>query len=104
MTATESKTVYVIRDREGGNVIDKFETYQDAKKELIEYEEGDKREGIYTPDFYEIAIIEGENPPFTAIVDEIKCERCGNIADFLHEEGKTSGTIYCPYCDRQAEE
>lgn len=46
--------MYIIRDREAGNFIDEFENLEEAKKALAEYEETDKREGNYTPDFYEI--------------------------------------------------
>lgn len=48
------KANYVIRDREAGNVIDKFNTLEDAQIELARYEENDKMDGIYEPDFYEI--------------------------------------------------
>ena len=45
---------YVIRDREAGNVIDKFETLDDARKTLADYEENDKKVGTFEEDFYEI--------------------------------------------------
>jgi len=45
---------YIIRDREAGNIIDSFNTINEARDVLIKYEECDKKEGIYTPDFYEI--------------------------------------------------
>lgn len=45
---------YIIRDREAGNVIDKFATQEEAELALQEYEEEDKRDGTYEPDFYEI--------------------------------------------------
>lgn len=44
----------VIRDREAGNVITKFETLEEAKKELEKYEAQDKKDGVYVEDFYEI--------------------------------------------------
>ena len=44
----------VIRDREAGNVITKFDTVEEAKKQLEKYEEQDKKDGTYTEDFYEI--------------------------------------------------
>ncbi len=46
--------MYVIRDREAGNIIDKFSTYEEAQQALNQYEKEDKEDGIYTPDFYEI--------------------------------------------------
>ena len=45
---------YVIRDREAGNEIEWFNTKEDAEKMLQQYEESDKKEGIYSEDFYEI--------------------------------------------------
>ena len=50
--------MYVVRDREAGNVITQFETMEDAQKELEKYEEQDKKDGTYTEDFYEIAVID----------------------------------------------
>lgn len=45
---------YVIRDREAGNEIEWFNSKEDAEKMLQQYEESDKKEGIYSEDFYEI--------------------------------------------------
>ena len=45
---------YVIRDREAGNVIDTFCTYEEARAALERYENDDRDEGIYDEDFYEI--------------------------------------------------
>ena len=50
--------MYVVRDREAGNVITQFETMEEAQKELEKYEEQDKKDGTYSEDFYEIAIID----------------------------------------------
>ena len=50
--------MYVVRDREAGNVITQFETMEEAQKELGRYEEQDKKEGEYVEDFYEIAVID----------------------------------------------
>lgn len=46
--------MFVIRDREAGNEIEKFATMQEAEEALKRFEEEDKAEGIYTEDFYEI--------------------------------------------------
>ena len=35
--------MYVVRDREAGNVITQFETMEEAQKELERYEEHDKK-------------------------------------------------------------
>ena len=45
---------YIIRDKETGNIIEETATYEEAKKIIIDYENEDKKEGNYTPDFYEI--------------------------------------------------
>lgn len=45
---------YIIQDRETGTFIDEFNSYTEALKGLEEFENDDKKEGIYTPDFYEI--------------------------------------------------
>jgi hypothetical protein len=45
---------YIIQDHETGTFIDEFETYQEAQKELERYENEDKQDGTFTPDFYEI--------------------------------------------------
>lgn len=48
----------VIRDREAGNIIEYFNTREEAKKMLLEYEKQDKKDGIFEDNFYEIAEIE----------------------------------------------
>ena len=45
---------YTVRDREAGNVLDRFNTLEEAREALKSYEEEDKDGGIYTDDFYEI--------------------------------------------------
>lgn len=46
--------MFEIRDRQGGNVIDSFDSLEAAMYALNEYEESDKLEGIYEENFYEI--------------------------------------------------
>lgn len=41
-------------NRETGTFIDEFDTYEEAKKAIEEYEEQDKTDGIYEADFYEV--------------------------------------------------
>lgn len=50
----------VIRDREAGNVIDKFRTIEEARMKLEEYEKEDKEAGVYVKDFYEIYDFDAE--------------------------------------------
>lgn len=45
---------YILRDREAGNTIAEFAVQEEAELALQEYEEEDKRDGTYEPDFYEI--------------------------------------------------
>lgn len=45
---------YILRDREAGNTIAEFATQEKAELALQEYEEEDKQDGTYEPDFYEI--------------------------------------------------
>lgn len=51
----------VTRDREAGNIIENFATKKEAEKAISRYEKTDKKEGTYSPDFYEIAEIEDES-------------------------------------------
>lgn len=46
--------MFNIRDRQGGNIIDSFDSLEAAMYALNEYEEADKLEGIYEENFYEI--------------------------------------------------
>ena len=45
---------YILRDRQGGNIIDMFDNLESAKNALEEYESADKMDGIYESYFYEI--------------------------------------------------
>lgn len=49
---------YQIIDREAGNPIEKFATREEAEATLAEYVAQDKKDGTFTPDFYEIIEIE----------------------------------------------
>lgn len=46
--------MFQVIDRQGGNVIDAFDSLEDATYALNEYEEADKLDGIYEENFYEI--------------------------------------------------
>ena len=52
----ESLTSVCVRDREAGNIIEFFTTVREAKSAIREYEEEDRDEGTYTPNFYEVAV------------------------------------------------
>jgi hypothetical protein len=63
-------TKFIIRDREAGNEIARFDSYEEAVAELEKYEETDKAEGNYTEDFYEIY---GKTFTVCARTTEVKC-------------------------------
>ena len=46
--------MFEVRDRQGGNVIDSFDSLEAAMYALNEYEEADKLDNIYEENFYEI--------------------------------------------------
>jgi hypothetical protein len=45
---------YAIADREAGNIIDDGLSLDEAEMRIVDYEESDKRDGLYVPNFYEI--------------------------------------------------
>lgn len=45
---------FITRDREAGNEIERFETLEEAKQAVVDYEATDKADKTYTEDFYEI--------------------------------------------------
>ena len=45
---------YIIQDKEAGNIIDEFSSFEEANQALIEFENQDRIEGCFTPDYYEI--------------------------------------------------
>jgi len=46
--------MYIIRDREAGNIIEECETLEEAEQTIIDYEEEDKGNNSYVANFYEI--------------------------------------------------
>lgn len=48
---------YIIQDSEAGNFIESFETLKDAQNKLNKFEESDKKNEIFVPNFYEIKIL-----------------------------------------------
>lgn len=45
---------YILQDCEAGNIIDEFNTIEEAKDGLNRYEAGDRKNSCFVPDFYEI--------------------------------------------------
>lgn len=57
-----SKVKYIVRDRESGTGIDAFDSFDEAVECIRQFEEADRKDEIYTPDFYEIyELEEGED-------------------------------------------
>lgn len=52
--------LYWIEARETGDLIESAGTLEEAKKILEEYEQSDRKEGTFQPDFYEIRTPEGD--------------------------------------------
>ena len=52
--------MYITRDSEAGNEIERFETLEEAREALKQYEKSDIEDGTYTEDFYEIYDSEAE--------------------------------------------
>lgn len=48
---------YAVCSKEIGEEIEHFETFEDALKEIEKFEDEDKSNYVYQPDFYEITII-----------------------------------------------
>ena len=48
---------YIVRDKEAGNIIDRYKTLEEAEKAINDFELQDIDDKIYTPDFYEIVEI-----------------------------------------------
>lgn len=46
--------MFYTADREAGNIIEGFTTLEEAEKAIAAYEEEDKKDNIYEPDFYDI--------------------------------------------------
>lgn len=47
--------MFVVRDREAGNIIERVESRADGERLIADFEQIDRSEGVYTPDFYEVA-------------------------------------------------
>ena len=59
-TAGKVVNMYITRDREAGNEIERFATLEEAREALKQYEKQDISDGTYTEDFYEIYDNEAE--------------------------------------------
>ena len=50
--------MYYTASRESGDFIEGFETYEEAVRAIEGYEQMDKDDGIFKPDFYEVEDID----------------------------------------------
>lgn len=79
---------YVTRDRETGTIIEYFETKEEAEKAIQLYEEADKKDDVYSEDFYEVAAEPINNKYLEkgsyADFDESKVERAIKIRCSTH--------------------
>lgn len=48
----------VVRDTEAGNIICEVNSVEDGRNVIASYEETDKADGTYTPEFYECVILD----------------------------------------------
>lgn len=71
--------VYVLRDAEAGNEIERFATLEEAEEVLSTYEADDKKDGMYQEGFYEIDEQDADDE------DEARNEERGSVeyAQFL---------------------
>ena len=46
--------MFYVTDKETGTIIENVETINEGKKLIHQFEESDKAEGIYEPDFYDV--------------------------------------------------
>ena len=54
MTNIKTTKRFITRDSEAGNIIDEFDTLEEARAAIERYEAEDKQNGDYAPDFYEV--------------------------------------------------
>ena len=69
--------MFIIRDREAGNLVCSYSTREEAEKALAEFEAEDKKDGIYEPDFYEI--INQDEKVVVNLTTEEKLDRIGKM-------------------------
>lgn len=54
MTNIKTTKRFITRDHEAGNIIDEFDTLEEALKAIEEYEAEDEKNGCYSEGFYDI--------------------------------------------------
>lgn len=72
---------YVTRDKEAGNIIEYFNTKEEAEQAIEDYERSDKNEGIYEADFYEVAELNEDERTMKTVN-----ERMNDLIKFVEDE------------------
>jgi hypothetical protein len=83
--ATKKAQYYVV-DREAGNVIDIFNTYNTAVKEIMKFEKEDKANKEFVKDFYEIEVRDAKTKK---VVNGIKKVMPTKKASSMHKDTKS---------------
>ena len=71
---------YLTACKENGDLIDEFNAFEDAVNAIKEYEDTDKENGTYTPDFYEI--IEKSHYPIY-LDDDCKFDSLADVCEWF---------------------
>lgn len=79
------KIAAIIRDRETGTLIDEFETVEEARAELQKYENQDKEDGSFEPNFYELIELEDLSEMPFELTGDLKKARKKAMVDYLAE-------------------
>ncbi len=79
-------------DREAGNIIEQFETIEDAMKAIKAYEEEDKKNGDYTPEFYDI--VDENNCSLENSPETVFFETRENISDIRNKLLSTLMSVF----------
>lgn len=127
VTCYKKEKEFVIQDKKAGNKIDVFSALEDAEKELAKYEETDKAEGTYKPDFYEVVenekiipkqcrsyIVSYDAKPLSEttkklreIYDDIKVYEFSKdstlFSRYIKSENRCTGEVWTPIYNAQAE-
>jgi len=83
--ATKKAQYYVV-DREAGNVIDIFNTYNTAVKEIMKFEKEDKANKEFVKDFYEIEVRDAKTKK---VVNGVKKVMPTKKASSMHKDTKS---------------
>ena len=84
--------MYKIIDREAGNIIEQAETIKQAQEIIAEYEAADKRDGTYTPDFYEILNKQKGATKMKQTKKQIEAQEIAEAIQVLQNLGCENGT------------